>query len=555
MAKIERWIGGAGTGKTSLILSKLTEAKRELGLSPQEIGLSTFTRTGRQEIAERAAAEWGCTTDQLTQDGWFRTAHSLAYKQCEVESGQLLEGKAGAEWIGEALGVQMSSKWDARSRESIFACCGDDLTPQLSLKAWELARSRLCPLNAILEAWTRSGEESPPASVAMDYIAKYERKKRLDGRLDFTDLVTRFAGVRVSPEGNVERFDPMGEVPRSIRVLAIDEAQDSSLLVDLVCRRVAASPRVERVFLCGDPYQSIYGFGGGDYRHFMSWEAEEFTMPRSYRCAKEIMEVGESCLRRMYSGYRDRGIKPAEHGGRVRRVGAAGLAMRDLSPSDSCLILGRCVFALSAYESWLKAKQIPYSWIDRVHAKAHLSGYGALRSLELGLPVHGDDWTNAIAMIPQSHTALGPLLVRGEKAAWAKGARSSHDVVLPSDDGMREAGMTDVLIREIREGRWPDRLDGRLCEQATRWRDVATKFGLSVANDPPVKLSTIHSAKGCEADKVIVSTIVSNAVHRGQVSDRERHDEECRVSYVAATRARKELVVVDDSDGVMKLGL
>ena len=89
MGKIERWIGGAGTGKTSLILSKLTNAKRELGLSPLEIGLSTFTRTGRQEIAERAAAEWGCTSDMLTADGWFRTAHSLAYKQCQVEKGQL----------------------------------------------------------------------------------------------------------------------------------------------------------------------------------------------------------------------------------------------------------------------------------------------------------------------------------------------------------------------------------------------------------------------------------------------------------------------------------
>jgi superfamily I DNA/RNA helicase len=555
MGKVERWIGGAGTGKTSLILAKLTEAKQELGLSPLEIGLSTFTRNGRNEIAERAAERWGCTGEMLTVDGWFRTAHSLAYKQCQVGKGQLLEGKEGAEWVGEALGVQMASKWDARSRETVFACCGDDLSPQLSLRAWDLARAKLVPLEKVLESWARAGEVSPPLSVATSYVEKYERRKRLDGRLDFTDLVARFAGVRVSLSGNIEHVQPEGEVPSAIRVFAVDEAQDSSRLVDLVCRRVAEAPRVERVLLCGDPYQSIYSFGGGDYRHFMSWEADEYTMPESHRCAGEIMAIGEACLRRMFQGYRDRGIKPAKHSGKFSRVGSHETALQSLSPSESCLILGRCVFALERYEAWLKTKKIPYSWIDKVHSKTHLSGYGALRNLEVGEPVHGDDWTNAIAMIPQAHTAIGTLLVKGEKAAWAKGKRTHIDVILPTDDGMKEAGMTDALIAEIRAGRWPERLDGRLSEQATRWRDVVVKYGEGVANDPPVKLSTIHSAKGSEADRVIVSTRISSAVHRGQTSDRDRHDEECRVCYVAATRARHELFVVEDSDGGMRLGL
>ena len=58
-AKVERAIGGAGTGKTRLILERLTQAKDELGLSVDEIGFCTFTRAGRAEIAERAADAWG----------------------------------------------------------------------------------------------------------------------------------------------------------------------------------------------------------------------------------------------------------------------------------------------------------------------------------------------------------------------------------------------------------------------------------------------------------------------------------------------------------------
>ena len=78
MGRIERHIGGPGTGKTKLILDRLTEVKNERGLSVEEIGLCTFTRAGRQELAARAAAEWGCEVEALTKSGWFRTAHSLA---------------------------------------------------------------------------------------------------------------------------------------------------------------------------------------------------------------------------------------------------------------------------------------------------------------------------------------------------------------------------------------------------------------------------------------------------------------------------------------------
>jgi len=545
MGKNERHIGGPGTGKTRLILDRLTATKREFGLSVDEIGLCTFTRAGRQELSERAATEWGCDPETLTKHGWFRTAHSVAHRQCSVEDGQLLEGADGAAWIGEAVGGKVATRYDARSREVSFVSGEGDNALTRGLKAWDLARANMTSLKEVLRKWAAAGDTVPDEPSVVRYVELYESAKRREGRLDYTDIIAKFAGIRFETDGPRET-DPEGEVPASIRALAIDEAQDSSVLVDRVCRRLAGSPFVERVFLSGDAYQSIYSFNGSDYRLFLNWDAEEFVMPRSYRCPPKVMQLGERCIRKMRRGYRDRKILPAEHTGSVKRVGSASQAISAIKGDESVLILGRCGFALVEYEEALKTKGIPYTWIDRVGSAAEMSGYGCLWNLQHGKPVHHDDWANAIAMVSAVDQNEGTLLVRGEKQAWKKGLRSSVDVIRPVDEDFALAGATEVFAKIVRDGRWHEFLDKSHSSKATRWVEAAKRFGPETASNPKVRLSTIHSAKGCEGDTVILSTISSPAVERGKQSIDEIHDEECRVAYVAVTRARKDLLIVND---------
>ena len=545
MRRVERHIGGPGTGKTRLILDRLSEAKKELGLSVDEIGLCTFTRAGRQELSERAAAEWGCDPETLTKSGWFRTAHSVAHRQMEVEEGQLLEGADGAAWIGEAVGGSVVTKFDAKSRESSYVSADGDRTLTLALAGWDLARANMTSLGSIFERWARAGEPVPDDAAARRYVEKYEHAKRLEGRFDFTDLVARFAGVRFTIRGP-EFVEPEGDVPAGIRALAIDEAQDSSVLVDRVCRRLAESPSIERVFLSGDTYQSIYSFNGSDYRLFLAWEAQESVMPRSYRCPPQVMELGERCIRMMRRGYRDRRIQPADHVGRVYRASSPIQAIEAIGGDETVLILGRCGFALSEYEEILRNKGVPYTWIDRVGSVAEMSGYSCLWNLQHGKVVHHDDWRNAIAMIPATDKDRGAFLVRGEKEAWKKGLRSSVDFIRPTDEDLELAGVTPTFATIIREGRWPAFLDKSHSKKAIRWSDSAKKFGAETACNPKVRLSTIHGAKGCEGDVVILSTISSPAVERSKAAVEELHDEECRVNYVAVTRARRDLWIVGD---------
>lgn len=545
--RVERVIGGPGTGKTHLVLGRLTDEMRRMNLSPEEVGLCTFTRAGRQELSTRAAAAWGCSVESLTRDGWFRTAHSIAHRQCEVREGSLLQGEDGAKWISDTLGGQVVERYDAGVGSRRFT--SPDPMVAMSLQAWDLARNKMAPLAVVLEQASRVQDFVPTLKSAAAIIDKYETRKIRDGRLDFVDMVARFAGVRFTTTGGAERCEPQGGVPGSLRALAIDEAQDSSALVDLVCRRLASSDAMEYVLLTGDPYQSVFAFGGSSFRHFLSWDAKEEIMPQSYRCSRQIMDYGEQCIRRMRSGYRDRGIMPADHDGRVCQVCSAEEAIASIKADQTCLILGRCSFSLAAYESALNEANRPYVWIDKSQGGRHLSGFACLWALQNGRVVTGDQWAAAVEIMPVSNRVLGPLLARGEKTAWAEGRRGNIDLIRPTPEFLKIAGATETWAKIILQGEWQDYVHTRRKAEAQTWVRSAKRWGEEAASNPKIRLSTIHSAKGLEDENVILSTIASPAVTRARQRLTESHDEECRVAYVAVTRAKRRLTIVHDSYG------
>jgi DNA helicase-2/ATP-dependent DNA helicase PcrA len=59
--------------------------------------------------------------------------------------------------------------------------------------------------------------------------------------------------------------------------------------------------------------------------------------------------------------------------------------------------------------------------------------------------------------------------------------------------------------------------------------------------EPRIKLSTIHGAKGGEADHVMLLTDLSRKADEGFIKNR---DSERRVFYVGATRAKKSLHII-----------
>lgn len=538
--KVARLVGGAGTGKTTELLRIMEGAKSALGGSPFAIGFTSFTRAARQEAVDRASAAWNVPPEVLSRDGWFRTVHSIAYRQLGIQKGELIDdSKSSVQWVADALGVNVRSIIDDDSGYCRFA---GEKSAAAALNAWELARSRMEPLESTLRKLARLGDDVPSFAACKRHVDAYENAKRLDGRFDFTDLLARFCGVRFNTDG-FEDVDPEGELPPNVKAWVMDEQQDASALVDRCCRRLASGESVQWVYTSGDPMQSIFGFGGSDSRYFMSWAVDkERVMPKTWRCPPPIHALGEACLKKMRTGYWDRGIAAADHDGEVIRGGYAESVAASLSATSQTLVIARCNYIVEMWEAILAKKRLPFAKLKAKDSTKYLRACNSLWAIEHGQHTTPDDYAAAIDMLPATGN-----MISGTKKAWGNESTLRRwQVIFPSD--LEDTGLKPEFADRIRKGGWAD-----LILRGERWRNAAVKYGPELATKPAIRVGTIHAAKGMEASTVVLSTTVSRRIHEAQGIDAEQHDEERRIEYVGVTRARNRLILATEVDADYKM--
>jgi len=540
--QVARLVGGAGTGKTTELMRVIEAAKNALGGSPFSVGFTSFTRAARAEAVERASAAWNVPAEVLAQDGWFRTVHSIAYRQLGIQKGEILdESKSSAQWVADALKVNVRTIIDDDSGYMRYT---GEQSAAAALNAWEQARSRMEPLETTIRRAARLGDPVPSYAVCKQYIDRYESAKRLDHRFDFSDLLARFSGVRFSPEG-FEETDPEGELPNGVKAWVMDEQQDASALVDRCCRRLASGPNVQWVYISGDPMQSIFGFGGSDSRFFMSWEvAKERVMPKTWRCPAPVHKLGEACLMRMKRGYWDRKIAPADHDGEVINGGYAEAVVGKLSATEPTLIIARCNYIIDAWSEMLEKKGLPFAKLKAKDRTKIVRASNALWQIEHGQHCSPEDFAVAVELLPATGN-----MARGAKKMWESQQTLRHwKVVFPGD--LEDAGMKPEFADRLRKGEW-----GGLFYGGERWRAAAKKHGPELASKPMIRVGTIHAAKGMEADTVVLSSTISRRISEAQGIDQDQHDEERRVEYVGVTRARRRLIVATETGADYKMRL
>jgi superfamily I DNA/RNA helicase len=111
---------------------------------------------------------------------------------------------------------------------------------------------------------------------------------------------------------------------------------------------------------------------------------------------------------------------------------------------------------------------------------------------------------------------------------------------------LSELGATEQLVAGVRSGAWRGWIG-----EAAEYLAAVERWGVDVIQHPKVRVGTIHSAKGAEADNVVVLTALSGPCVRGAESQ-AGHDEQQRVFYVGVTRARRRLIVLDDARNFMR---
>lgn len=528
-------IGGAGTGKTTTLLRTMDKVLETGVTDVYGIGFVSFTRAARREAASRAAEKFGVGLDDLEQNGWFKTLHSVCHRQLSASSQLIADSKKDREWLSNLLGEEVNSTTSA-GEDGVFETSAERTDPEVALSLWHHCRNRLTTLKPVWERASFCDQRTPSLDYCLSVIKKYETGKRLDHRMDFTDMLAEYSGWKFSPGGDPSPGTPRGEVP-DVPVWFLDEAQDQSALSDAVARRMTSNAKW--VYLVGDPYQSIFGFTGADPQLFQNWTDNRKILDQSFRCPKAFTDLGESIIRNC-SNYWDRGIRPASHDGSVETIDYRHPWPEQVKPYESWLLLCRSNFIARRLAKRLDASGIPWasvkgnsSWTAPKRNKAII----AMRDMQNNNWVSVEEWKLLMDYLPVKVDGK-EILTHGTKAHWQRYDGGFEEGI--HCDEISVWGGTDEFLRILRSSRWTS-----LIPNAPDVLAAMKKWGDECVLEPKVQISTIHGAKGSEADNVLLLTTTSSQVARSS-EEQVGRDEELRLGYVAVTRARKRLIIASE---------
>lgn len=333
-----------------------------------------------------------------------------------------------------------------------------------------------------------SSDESVDLDAAIAWIARkalkaMELATKKDGTIDYDDMI--FLPVRC--RWAYPRFD----------LVVIDEAQDMNpvqlTLAQAACRRTG------RIAVIGDNKQAIYGFRGADsdaldrLQHELS--AKRLGLTTTYRCPKSIVALAQ----RLVPDFNAAESAPE---GTVDNVGPTAIA--EAIPGNFVLsrknapLAGVCLSLLrDGTRAFIRGRDIGASLISIV--KRTKTTTVAEMTAAIGT------WRNNIF----------------EKLA----AEDAPDTAFDRVDDQAET------IRALAEG---------LATTAEVIARIESLFSDNNNISSAVVCSTIHRAKGLEADRVFLLT---DTLYPGR-NKQDPSEEEKNIEYVGITRAKNHLSLV-----------
>jgi DNA helicase-2/ATP-dependent DNA helicase PcrA len=475
--------GPPGTGKTTKLL-KYVKTFLKLGTPIDKIGYFAFTTKAADEAVDRMLSLYPKYKRKNLK--YFRTLHSLAFTELGLKKSQVMQDEH-YEDIGRELGIEVT----------VFKG-GEDTTGFINSDSEYfnlLNAARIKNISIEDEYNTDMYSQDLDKRLLQIISDEVNNYKDSYGLIDFTDMIEKFIVSGLCP---------------NLDVAFIDEAQDLSpiqwKMVDII------KENTKYVILAGDDDQAIYGWAGADVKKFQQENSKKnIILPQSYRVPKSIQNIADKILTQIPDDRRViKSWKSRDEEGNVNYI----LDTEDAPLEDgNWLILARYNHKLEKLKAVLKERGIYFEYKDRKSYKVKLF-----------------------------RTVLN-------YTRWCKGEKLSlaevKDVL--EYTGM-EAEPTDEKMYAIEEFGF---------DPNEPWYDVFTvdyeeclyirkllSNGEKLDKEARIKLSTIHSAKGGEADNVLMMTDNTRTIRQSIEKSIEKQDEEHRVWYVGVTRTKQNLYIM-----------
>lgn len=266
-------LAGPGSGKTKTLVLKLARIMAEDVRAPRGAACITYSQECARELTRRLERLGLREAPNL----FIGTVHGFCLRHLLMPYCKLAD-------LPVPFPLAVATQ---RQSDQAMKRVGDRLFgighPNRTM---DLGRHRRSILDRRSEAWT---EEEELAAWAEGYEAELRRT----GLVDFDDLV--IFGQRLVSEHDWVLPLLQAKFP----VLAVDEYQDLGVALHRIVKRVAFDGGV-RLFAVGDPDQSIYGFTGADGALLQELaerdDVERVQLKLNYRSGSRIVSASEMAL-------------------------------------------------------------------------------------------------------------------------------------------------------------------------------------------------------------------------------------------------------------------
>ncbi len=573
-------LAGAGSGKTRVLTRKIAYLINEEEVNPYQILAITFTNKAAKEMKERVIDLIGGVAKYVQVSTFHSFGLKLLRENCEIlgydHNFVIMDGDDSLTLIKKILKEYNYDPkvYNPKGIKAKISSCKNEL---ITVENYEKFVS------------------GPYEEVVLKVYKRYEKLLKKNNSVDFDDLL--ILPIQLFKENPLilEKYQEL------YQYILIDEYQDTNEAQYVLSKMIAR--RYQKIFVVGDADQAIYGWRGANYQNILNFErdypsAKTIVLEENYRSTKTILDAANGVIKNNKNRKSKNLWSTKGDGDKIKYYRAydekdeAKYAVNEIEKLrkeginlDEIAILYRTNAQSRIIEEEFLQHNLPYRVIgsfyfyNRKEIKDLISYLRLLHNQKddvsllrvINTPKRGiglKTIENLTELANQEEKSLYEVISNGKELAF----KEQIEYLISCMDNLSLTELVDKVLdvsgmKKALEDEKTLESEIRI-ENLEEFKSITKAFEekngvvsleeflleISLISDVEeyneeqnrVSLMTMHAVKGLEFDYVFVLGLEEGIFpHINAMMDNSEIEEERRLCYVAITRARKQLYLVN----------
>lgn len=573
-------LAGAGSGKTRVLTTKIAYLINELKVDPYNILAITFTNKAANEMKERVKKLLGIDTYNMQISTFHSFGVSILRKHYD---------KVGFERnftildSDDSLTVIKKILKEQNLDPKVY-------NPKAIKNKISSAKNELIDPDSYSKYVNNDYDE-----IVLNVYRSYQNKLLKNNSMDFDDLlILPIKLLRDNPsvlESYQERF----------KYILVDEYQDTNQAQYILVKMMSA--KYKNICVVGDESQSIYSFRGANYKNILNFEkdyknAKVILLEENYRSTGYILDVANDIIKNNINKKDKKLWTNKGRGNKVKYYQALNekdeaeyvvkkikeLIINGVNKSEIAVLYRTNAQSRNIEEALLK-ENIPYKVVGSLFFYKRKEIKDLISYLKL--IYNSNDDTSLIRIINTPKRGIGLRTIEKLEETARLNNTSIYESISSgkelefkklieelkeSEKNLSLTELIDKVLEKsglIEELKQEESLEADIrIENLNEFKSITKGFEetygivslqafleeISLVSDVEeynnntdlVTLMTIHSAKGLEFENVFIIGLEEGLFpHTNSLSSHEEIEEERRLAYVAITRAKKNLELIN----------